>query len=167
LRRFVAFGTVPHMAKRAAAAWLVKSEPGTYSIDDLARDGETSWEGVRNYQARNSLREMRPGDLVLVYHSNAEPSGVAGLAEVAAEPAPDLTSLDPKSPYFDPKATPADPRWTIVRLRFLEKFRRLVPLDVIKADAALASMEIARRGSRLSVTSATPAQVKRLRALGR
>lgn len=147
--------------------WLMKCEPDAYTIDDLKRDGKTGWEGVRNYQARNSLREMREGDLVLVYHSNAEPSGVAGLAEVAAEPAPDRTALDPKSPYFDPKATEADPRWTIVRLRFLEKFRRLVPLEVIKADAALATMEIARRGSRLSVTPATAAQVKRLRALGR
>ncbi len=155
------------MAKRAATAWLVKSEPTTFSIDDLARDGETSWEGVRNYQARNFLREMRPGDVVLVYHSNAEPSGVAGLAEVAAAPSPDLTALDPKSPYFDPKATPEDPRWTIVRLRFLEKFRRFVPLEAIKADPALATMEIARRGSRLSVTTVTVAQGKRLRALGR
>jgi predicted RNA-binding protein with PUA-like domain len=103
--------------------WLMKSEPESYSIADLERNGSTSWEGVRNYQARNFMRDdMRVGDPVLFYHSNASPPGVAGLARVSRESYPDHTSLDPGSPYFDPRATAAEPRWYMVDIEFVERF---------------------------------------------
>src|SRR5690606_17593040 len=103
--------------------WLMKSEPGSYSIDDLQRDTRTSWEGVRNYQARNFMRDdMRPGDGVLFYHSGANPPGVAGLAKIARAAYPDPTALDPDSHYYDPKATKEDPRWVMVDIEFVEKF---------------------------------------------
>ena len=131
--------------------WLMKSEPGTYSIDDLERDGETSWDGVRNYQARNFMRdEMREGDRVLFYHSNASPPGVAGVARVSREGHPDETAQDPSSDYHDPKATPDDPRWFMVDIRFVRKLPRLVPLAELKDDPALEDMVVTGR-SRLSV----------------
>lgn len=131
--------------------WLMKSEPDVYAIEDLARDGEAEWEGVRNYQARNIMRDqMREGDLVLYYHSNASPSGVVGLAEVCREAYPDYTQFDPGSPYHDPKATEDEPRWWMVDLRYLETFPRKVSLKEIKAEPALAEMALVRR-PRLSV----------------
>jgi len=131
--------------------WLVKSEPGTYSIDHLEADGRTSWDGVRNYQARNLMRdEMREGDGVLFYHSSASPPGVAGVAEVSREARPDPTARDPASPYHDPAATADDPRWYMVEIRFVRKLPRLVPLDELKADPALKGMPVTTR-SRLSV----------------
>ncbi len=134
------------------AYWLMKSEPSVYAIEDLERDGRAEWEGVRNYQARNLMRdEMRRGDLVLFYHSNAKPSGVAGVARVVREAYPDPTALDPTSPYHDPRATPEDPRWVQVDLGFVERFERLVPLAALKADPALEGMLVTRRGQRLSV----------------
>ncbi|MFO0725412.1 MAG: EVE domain-containing protein [Myxococcota bacterium] len=146
--------------------WLAKSEPDVYSIDDLARDGKTSWEGVRNYQARNHLRSMRVGDAVLFYHSNAEPSGVAGVATVAREAYPDPAAWDPKSEYYDPGASPEDPRWSMVDLAFAEKLR-VVPLAELKADPALAGLEVIRKGSRLSVTAVRPEHFQHVLALGR
>lgn len=137
------------MAKRSY--WLVKSEPDVYSIEDLERDGETSWDGVRNYQARNFMRDdMKVGDRVLFYHSNASPPGVAGVAEVAREGYPDATARDPGSDYHDPKASPEDPRWYMVDLRFVRALPRLVPLAELKDDAALEEMVVTGR-SRLSV----------------
>lgn len=134
------------------AYWLMKSEPSVYAIEDLERDGRAEWEGVRNYQARNLMRdEMRRGDLVLFYHSNARPSGVAGVARVVREAYPDPTALDPESPYHDPRATPEDPRWVQVDLGFVERFDRVVPLAELKADPALEGMLVIRRGQRLSV----------------
>jgi predicted RNA-binding protein with PUA-like domain len=131
--------------------WLLKSEPDAYSIDDLARDGETCWNSVRNYQARNFMRDdMKVGDRVLFYHSNARPPGVAGIAEVSRSGYPDHTALDRADPYHDPAATAADPRWYMVDVAFVEKFEHLVPLDVLKARRALAGMLVAGR-SRLSV----------------
>ena len=131
--------------------WLVKSEPDVYSIDDLERDGQTSWDGIRNYQARNFMRDdMRVGDRVLFYHSNASPPGVAGVAEVAREGYPDETALDPSSDYHDPKASPDDPRWYMVDIRFVAKLPRLVSLPELKADPALEDMVVTGR-SRLSV----------------
>jgi predicted RNA-binding protein with PUA-like domain len=131
--------------------WLMKSEPGTYSIDDLERDGETSWDGVRNYQARNLMRDaMRTGDRVLFYHSNTSPPGVAGVAEVSRESHPDLSAQDPESHYHDPKATPEDPRWFMVDIRFARKLPRPVSLEELKADPALEGMLVTTR-SRLSV----------------
>ena len=142
--------------------WLVKTEPETFSIADLesAPRRTTAWEGVRNYQARNYLRAMRKGDLVLVYHSNAEPTGVAGTAEVASEAYPDKTALDRKSDAFDPKATPQDPRWSLVDLRWRSTFEAVVPLAKLRADKRLAAMTILQKGNRLSVTPVTAAEWK-------
>jgi predicted RNA-binding protein with PUA-like domain len=137
--------------------WLVKSEPDVYSIDDLARDGETGWEGVRNYQARNFMRDdMAVGDLVLFYHSNAEPPGVAGVARVTRAAEPDAHAWDPKSKYHDPKASPQNPIWVSVTLGFVERFPAVVPLAALKAEPALEGLEVLRKGSRLSVSPVSP-----------
>lgn len=133
------------------AWWLVKTEPDVYSIDDLARDKITAWTGVRNYQARNFLREMKKGEKVLVYHSNAEPSGVVGIATVHREGAPDLTQFDRSSEYFDPKATRENPRWFCPELKFSKKFSGLVSLDALRQNKVLQELLLLRRGSRLSV----------------
>ena len=119
-----------------AGSWLCKTEPDVYSIDDLRRDGTTGWEGVRNYQARNFMRDgMAPGDRVLVYHSNTDPAGVAGIAEVVGEAIPDPTQFDPESEFHDPKSSRAAPRWLMRRLRFVERFGRVVTLEELRADA--------------------------------
>lgn len=147
--------------------WLVKTEPESYSIADLERDGQTTWEGVRNYQARNALRDMRMGERVLVYHSNAEPPGIAGVAKVVAEATPDPTAWDPSSPYFDEGSPPSKPRWFWVSLGFVERFPRLIPLDELKGDPELAGLEVARRGSRLSVTPVTDAHYAHILSIAR
>lgn len=142
--------------------WLMKSEPDEFSIDDLVRAPRktTPWFGVRNYQARNYMRDaMRVGDGVLFYHSSCEVPGIAGLAEVASAPHPDETQFDPKSPYFDPKATRASPRWMLVDVKLVRK-TRLLPLDELRLRPELADMVILRRGNRLSVTPVTPAEWK-------
>jgi predicted RNA-binding protein with PUA-like domain len=136
----------------ALMPWLVKTEPETYSILDLAKDRRTRWDGVRNYQARNTMRDlMKVGDPVLVYHSNAEPPGVVGLATVSAPAIGDATALDPKSPYHDPKATKADPIWMAVELSFDRQFQRLIPLEELRATKGLEAMALLQRGQRLSV----------------
>jgi predicted RNA-binding protein with PUA-like domain len=133
----------------------MKSEPGDYSIDDLAKDGRTHWDGVRNYQARNFMRdEMQVGDPVLFYHSAVKPPGVVGLAEVVSEPYPDHTAWDPDSKYYDPESTPDDPRWFMVDIGFVKKFPRMVSLDEIKSHPELSEMVLVRR-SRLSVQPVT------------
>ncbi|HRP62035.1 MAG TPA: EVE domain-containing protein [Phycisphaerales bacterium] len=147
------------MAKRTTC-WLMKSEPETYSIDDLARDGRTSWEGVRNYQARNFMREMKVGDHVLFYHSSAEPPGVAGLARISREAHPDTAALDQRSSYFDPKATPDNPIWWMVEIEFVERFPNIVALGDLKANAALDGMLVLQRGQRLSVQPVQPAHFR-------
>ncbi len=135
--------------------WLMKSEPYVYSIDDLERDGTTYWDGVRNYAARNIMRDkMRIGDGVLYYHSNQRPPGVVGVAEVCRESYPDHTQFDPQSKYFDPKATAAVPRWFMVDIRFVEKFTREIGLPEIRATRELADMVLVKR-SRLSVQPVT------------
>jgi predicted RNA-binding protein with PUA-like domain len=131
--------------------WLMKSEPDVYSIDDLESDGETMWDGVRNYQARNFMRDdMRKGDRVLFYHSNASPPGVVGVAEVSREGYPDHTARDPDSHYYDEKATADDPRWFMVDVRFVRKLPRMVTLHEMKDERALGDMVVTGR-SRLSV----------------
>ena len=146
--------------------WLMKSEPDVYSIDDLARDGTTSWSGVRNYQARNFMRDdMKIGDLVLFYHSNAEPPGVAGIAKVVRTAHPDLTALDPRSPYHDLKATPENPIWQMVDVGFVAAFKRIVSLDELRADPALAGMLVIKRGMRLSVQPVDLAHFKRVESM--
>jgi len=134
------------------AFWLMKSEPDVFGIADLERDVVTGWEGVRNYQARNFMRDhMREGDFVLFYHSNAEPSGVAGLAKVASAPLPDPSQFDPKSDYHDADSAPNAPRWMMVKVGFVERFARSVPLEELKNDARLTGMPLLQRGQRLSV----------------
>ena len=122
--------------------WLMKVEPSAYSIDDLQRDGTTSWDGVRNYQARNFMREMRVGDGVLFYASTADPSGVAGLAELSREACPE----------------PKDPTWSMVEIRFVEKFPAIVSLETLKKTPALKTMMVVKKGTRLSVQPVSKAE---------
>lgn len=137
---------------RGKRFWLMKCEPDAYSIDDLERDGTTTWEGVRNFQARNLLRdEIQAGDGVLFYASSAEPSGVTGVAEVARAGYPDPTAFRKGHHYYDPKSDPAQPTWYMVDLRFVERFPAIVPLATLKATPGLEKMMVTRKGSRLSV----------------
>lgn len=134
--------------------WLMKTEPASFSIQDLAAAAgqRTHWDGVRNYQARNFMRdEMRVGDRVLVYHSNAEPSAVAGTATVVREAYPDPTAFDPADKHYDPKSDPAKPTWFMVDIRLERIFVEPLPLDELRSIAALKDMELLRKGSRLSV----------------
>jgi len=135
--------------------WLVKTEPEVYSIDHLKRDRKTAWTCVRNYQARNYLRNMRIGDRVLVYHSNSEPAGVIGIAEVCSDARPDPTQFEESGEYFDSKATPENPRWFCPDLKFIEKFPRLVSISELKQIPELKQMVLFQRGSRLSVQPVT------------
>ncbi len=138
--------------------WLMKSEPAEVSIDHAlaAKDSTVAWTGVRNYQARNFMRDqMRIGDGVLFYHSSCAEPGIAGLAEVASTAYPDPTQFERDSHYFDPKASPENPRWMLVDVRARRK-TRLLSLTELRADPALASLQILQRGSRLSITPVTP-----------
>jgi predicted RNA-binding protein with PUA-like domain len=144
--------------------WLMKSEPAEFSIDDLAaaRGRKVAWFGVRNYQARNFMRDdMKRGDRAFFYHSSCAEPGVAGVVEVSRESFPDATQFDPGSKYYDPKATPAAPRWFNVEVRLVRKTRP-VALSELRADPALASLTILQRGNRLSITPVTPAQWARI-----
>lgn len=146
--------------------WLMKSEPEVFSIEDLRRDGVTCWEGVRNYKARNLMREMEVGDLVLFYHSNAKPPGVAGIARVAKRAYPDHFSWDPESNYFDPKSTPDEPRWFMVDVEFVEAFPELVSLPTLKETAGLEEMMVTKP-TRFSVQPVTEGEFATVAALGR
>ena len=140
--------------------WLMKSEPDEFSIDDLvaAPRRTTPWFGVRNYQARNFMRDaMRPGDRAFFYHSSCPQPGIAGVVEVASEAYPDASQFDRRSPYHDPKATPAAPRWFNVDVRLVKK-TRFVPLAVLRAEPALAGMLVLRKANRLSITPVTAAE---------
>ncbi len=150
------------MAKRY---WLVKSEPEVYSIDDLERDGSTMWEGVRNYRARNNMRDMKVGDEVLYYHSNAKPPSIVGIARVDREAYPDPTQFDRKSHYHDAKSKPDDPRWSLVDIAFVAKLPKPVGLDDVKAEAALEDMELVRYG-RLSVQSVRAEEFRKIKKMG-
>lgn len=131
----------------------MKSEPDCYSIDDLQKDGVTPWDGIRNYQARNFMRDdMQKGDEVLFYHSNTKPPHIAGVGSVASSPYPDVTQFDAKSKYFDPKATKENPRWFLVDVSFVAKFSNVISLSDIKDDVDLSEMTVAQKGSRLSIT---------------
>ncbi|WP_428264426.1 EVE domain-containing protein [Haliangium sp.] len=153
------------MAKRY---WLMKSEPDVYSIEDLRRDEVCHWEGVRNYQARNLLRDqIRVGDGVLFYHSNAKPPGVAGVAKVVKNGYPDHTAFDPESPYHDPKSDPDAPRWFMVDVAFVEAFPALVPLATLQQTAGLEDMVVTKKGMRLSVQPVTREEWRIVLRLGR
>jgi predicted RNA-binding protein with PUA-like domain len=146
----------------ATRYWLMKSEPDEFSIDDLAKSPRKTgpWTGVRNYQARNFMRDgMRVGDGVLFYHSSCPEPGIAGLAEVASAAYPDATQFDPKSKYYDAKSTRENPRWMHVDVKFVKK-TRLLALDEMRAAPALEDMVTLRRGNRLSITPVTPAEWK-------
>jgi predicted RNA-binding protein with PUA-like domain len=134
--------------------WLMKSEPTTFSIDDLAkRPGKRDfWDGVRNYQARNFLRAMKKGDLAFFYHSNAEPTGIAGVVKIVGEATVDETAFDPRDHHFDPKSKRDKPAWYGVDVKFERKLGRVITLAELKAQRALAGMQILQPGSRLSVT---------------
>jgi predicted RNA-binding protein with PUA-like domain len=148
--------------------WLVKSEPTSYSIADLKRDGVTAWTGVRNYQARNTLRDlMQPGDRVLFYHSSTEPMAVVGVCEVASAPRPDPTAFDRKDDHYDPDSDPANPAWWLVDLRHVESFAQPVPRERLAQEPALRSMVLLQRGSRLSVQPVTPVEFATVLALAR
>lgn len=131
--------------------WIVKTEPTTFSIDDLKREGVTCWNNVRNYQARNHLCQMAVGDLVFVYHSSCDVPGVVGLAVVKKAAYPDPTQFDRKSEYFDPKATKENPRWFAPDLKFKKKFKSTVALNQIREVRGLAEMVLLKQGNRLSV----------------
>jgi predicted RNA-binding protein with PUA-like domain len=147
--------------------WLFKTEPEAFSIDDLARVGIEPWDGIRNYQARNLLRdEVAVGDPILFYHSNAKPPGVVGLAEVASGPRPDPTAFDPTAPYHDPKSDPEDPRWVLVDVRYVETFPRKVSIDELRGYPELSDMVLLNR-SRLSIQPVTPQQFERICEIGR
>jgi predicted RNA-binding protein with PUA-like domain len=150
----------------ARVYWLMKSEPDVYSIDDLARERRGRWEGVRNYQARNHLRSMQPGELALFYHSSTTPPGVAGIMRIHAAASPDPTQFDARSPYYDAKSTRDAPRWSLVDVEFVEKFPKYVALEQLKLDRALAGILVTRRGMRLSVQPVTAAHFRRVLELG-
>jgi predicted RNA-binding protein with PUA-like domain len=149
--------------------WLVKTEPDVFSFDDLleAPDQTTFWDGVRNYQARNYLRDaMKLGDRVLIYHSNAEPPGAIGIARVVREGYPDHTQFDPNDGHFDPDAKPEDPRWFMVDLKAERKFERLVSLPELRELPGLSGMVLLQKGSRLSVQPVTADEFTRITKAG-
>lgn len=138
--------------------WLCKSEPSVYSIDDLKKDKTTLWDSIRNYQARNFMKEMKAGDLVLFYHSNADPMGISGVMKVSKEAIPDPTQFDKKNNYYDEKATKDKPRWFCPEMKFVKKFKEIVTRDELKAEKGLSEMVLLQKGSRLSVNPVTKKQ---------
>ncbi len=141
--------------------WIMKSEPDVFGINDLAALPQRTehWDGVRNYQARNMMRDqMKRGDQVFFYHSNCKEPGIVGIAEVVREGYPDFTALEPSQKYYDPKSDPSNPRWYMVDVQFARKFARTITLEEIKQDTRLADMALVRRGNRLSVMPVTDAQ---------
>ncbi len=146
----------------------MKSEPDVYSIDDLERDGSTHWDGIRNYQARNTMRDdMQIDDMVLFYHSNAKPPGVAGVAKVCKTAYPDHTQFDAKSKYFDGKSDPDDPRWLMVDIEHVETFPTLIGLDRLRQEPALDGMPVLQKGQRLSVQPVEKHQFEHILGLAR
>lgn len=147
--------------------WLMKSEPDEFSLQDLKRVLVEPWTGVRNYQARNFMRdEMKIGDEILFYHSNTKPPGVAGTMTVASETYPDPTQFDKKSDYFDPKSDRENPRWLMIDVKFQSEFPIYVSLDDLKKEEKLKEMKILQRGNRLSITPVTAAEFKHILKMG-
>jgi len=138
--------------KKDTQYWLMKSEPDAFSIDDLKKKGQEHWDGVRNYQARNFMRDgMRVGDKIFFYHSNCAEPGIVGIAEVATDAYPDPSQFDPKSKYFDAASSRDKPRWILVDVKFVKKLKRTITLKELQAEPALAEMALVRKGNRLSV----------------
>jgi len=149
-----------------ARYWLMKSEPDVYPFSQLVADGSTHWDGVRNYQARNMMRDdLKLGDLVLFYHSNTKPPHVAGIARVSREGYPDHTSWDPKSKYFDVKSSPENPRWIMVEIEAVQEMK-MVSLADVKANPALDDMPLVQRGQRLSVQPVSKEQFEEICKMG-
>lgn len=144
--------------------WLMKSEPESYSIADLARDKQTIWDGVRNYQARNFLRDMKPGDLAFFYHSSSTPPGIAGVMQIK-ESVDDPTQFDPKSKYYDAKSTPENPRWQTVTVEFDQEFPELIPLEALRQTFSPDELWVVRRGNRLSVMPVAEDVARRILAM--
>ncbi|EKO3979506.1 EVE domain-containing protein [Vibrio fluvialis] len=141
------------------AYWLFKTEPDTFSIDTLRTQKVSCWEGVRNYQARNMLRDaIKVGDEVLIYHSSCKQLGVAGIARVVREAYPDHFAFDPSSDFFDPKSSSDNPRWVMVDIEFVRKTQRVIPLSVLKAMPELSELALVKRGNRLSVMPVSEAE---------
>lgn len=147
--------------------WLMKCEPEAYTIDALAKDGTTSWEGVRNFQARNFLRQMRVGDLALFYASNADPAGAVGVVEIAREAYPDPVQFQPGHEYHDPTSRKEKPKWYTVDVRYGEKFSHVVSLETMKRTPGLGKMMVVQPGRRPSVQPVTQEQFDMVRKLAR
>lgn len=148
--------------------WLMKSEPDEFGIEHLRQrpDQTEPWDGVRNYQARNMMRDqMQIGDLAFFYHSNCRPPGIVGIMEIASAPYPDPTQFDPESDYYDPKSRPDDPRWHLVEVKFYRQFERMITLDELRSHPELADMVVTRRGNRLSITPVSPSEWEFILAL--
>jgi len=142
--------------------WLMKNEPETYSLDDLKTEKRYVWDGVRNYQARNYMKEMKKDDLVLYYYSNANPSGVAGVARVVKEAYTDPSQFDPASRYFDPKSTQENPRWVAVDVAFVQKFNQVLSLAALKENPFFKDMLVVKKGMRLSVQPVVEKHFKKI-----
>ena len=152
------------------AYWLMKSEPEAFSIDDLAKRPKKRepWDGVRNYQARNFMRDaMKIGDLAFFYHSNCKVPGIVGVMKIAKSSYPDHTQFDPESKYFDPKSSPDNPRWFLVDVEFKEKFKNIVSLTQLKLETKISSMKILQKGNRLSITPITKLEWQHVIKLGK
>ncbi len=147
--------------------WLMKSEPDVFSVQDLKRKKRSGWDGVRNYQARNFMREMQKGDLAFFYHSSCEIPGIVGVMRVSKEALPDPTQFDKKSEYFDTKATTEKPIWQMVEVEFVDEFSAPVTLEKMREIPALKEMIILRRGNRLSITPVTEKEWKTVLSLGK
>jgi len=147
--------------------WLMKSEPDVYSIADLEQDPEEIWDGVRNYQARNFLREMEVGDLAFFYHSNTKPPGIVGLMKIIEADIVDPTQFDESSKYYDPKSDPASPRWRTVKVGYVETFPAQITLDTLKETFSPEELRVVKRGNRLSVMPVDEDVAQKLLAMGR
>lgn len=151
-----------------AKYWLIKSEPEVYSIDDLEKDKQIFWDGVRNYQARNFMRdEMKKGDMVIFYHSNTEPPGAVGICEVVKEGYPDFTAFDPDDKHYDPKSNEDNPTWIMVDVKFVKKFKKPVSISEIKENPKLKNMKLVQRGNRLSVMPVTKSEFDEISKMGK
>lgn len=145
--------------------WLMKSEPDVYSIDDLKRDRNELWDGVRNYQARNFLKAMEVGDIAFFYHSNTKPPGIAGLMKISETMVVDPTQFDPSNKYYDPKSSPDGPRWHTVTVTYMETFSRYISLNELKETFEPDELQVVKRGNRLSVMPITEVVAKRILTL--
>ncbi|MEA5620149.1 EVE domain-containing protein [Cronbergia sp. UHCC 0137] len=142
--------------------WLMKSEPQAYSITDLEQEQQTIWDGVRNYQARNFMRQMQPGDLVFFYHSNTNPPGIVGLMRVVKTGIADPSQFDPKSEYYDPKSTPESPRWQTVLVEFVKTFPQIISLSTLKEQFSGDELLVVKKGNRLSVIPVSETVAKQI-----